>query len=178
MGLPVQKPYTIDDIYALPEGVRAELIDGDMYDMASPSREHQKILMLISKTIANHIDSKGSSCEVYPAPFAVHLFNDDYNYVEPDVSVICDKDKLSDRGCEGAPNVIFEIVSESSRKMDNIIKFNKYKDAGVDEYFIVDPRVKTIKAHNFKDDDYNEYLFTEDVPITMMEGLIINLSEV
>ena len=122
-------PFTIDDIFALPEGQRAELIDGQIYDMATPNRIHQTISFSIARTIADHIDAKNGGCEVYMAPFAVIIQNDIKNYVEPDICIICDKDKLSDRGCEGAPDWIIEIVSPSSRKIDYIIKNTAYSRA-------------------------------------------------
>ena len=115
-------PFTIGDILALPDGQRAELIEGQIYDMATPNRIHQEISFSIARTIADYIDAKNGGCEVYMAPFAVMIQNDIKNYVEPDISVICDKDILSDRGCEGAPDWIIEIVSPSSRKKDYIIK--------------------------------------------------------
>ena len=102
--------YTIEDIYALPEGKRAELIDGQMYMMAAPSRTHQRICLALLRKIADYIDKKGGSCEVDIAPFAVFLNADDKTYVEPDISVICDKEKLNDKGCNGAPYWIIEIV--------------------------------------------------------------------
>lgn len=114
--------YTIDDIYALPDGQRAELIDGQIYNMAPPKRIHQKLISELTQSIGNYIKSQNGSCEVYPAPFAVFLNDDDKNYVEPDLSVICDKSKLDDRGCNGAPDLIIEVVSPSSRKLDYSIK--------------------------------------------------------
>lgn len=93
------KSYTEDDYYRLPENIRAELIHGQFYNMSAPSRIHQRISMFISNKIANYIDLKNGSCEVYTAPFAVKLFKDDKTIVEPDISVICDKDKLTDKGC-------------------------------------------------------------------------------
>ena len=110
--------YTIDDIYALPEGERAELIDGKIYYMAPPSRTHQRISGRLYQTIANYIDSKNGQCEVLAAPFAVFLNNDDINYLEPDISVICDLSKLDDKGCHGAPDWVIEIVSPSSKPID------------------------------------------------------------
>ena len=92
------KEYTIDDIYALPDGQRAELIDGRIYMMAPPTRRHQQILGALYRKIADFIDRKGGSCEVDIAPFAVFLNADDKNYVEPDISIICDTDKLTDTG--------------------------------------------------------------------------------
>ena len=106
MPLVKEKLYTIEDIYGLPDGTRAELINGHIYYMSAPSRNHQKIVSKLNQKIANYIDSHDGSCEVYPAPFAVFLENDHINYVEPDLSVICDKDKLDDKGCHGAPDWI------------------------------------------------------------------------
>lgn len=112
--MPLPKPYnyTIEYIYTLPEGQRAELIDGQIYNMAPPNRIHQKLIYQLGKVIGNYIDSKHDNCEVYHAPFAVFLNKDNKNYVEPDISVICDKSKLDDRGCNGAPDWIIEIIKE------------------------------------------------------------------
>ena len=94
--------YTTEDIYALPDGKRAELIDGQIYYMAPPSRKHQDILSFLHLAIGNYIADNNGECKVYPAPFAVFLSADDSKYLEPDLSVICDKDKLNDRGCSGS----------------------------------------------------------------------------
>ena len=131
--------YTIDYIYALPDGERAELIDGHIYSMATSSRTHQRVLSSIFLKIANYIDSHKGNCEVDIAPFAVFLNNDDINYVEPDILVVCDSSKLDDKGCHGAPDWIIEIVSPGSKRMDYFIKLFKYRTAGVREYWIVDP---------------------------------------
>ena len=139
MALPQERIYTIDDIYALPDGERAELIDGQIYYMAPPSRKHQQIAGQLFRKIADYIDSNNGTCQPYIAPFAVFLNEDDKNYVEPDISVICAPDKLNDKGCVGAPDWIIEIVSPGSRSMDYNIKLFKYRTAGVKEYWIVDP---------------------------------------
>ena len=97
MTLPQKQTYTIEDIYALPNGQRAELIDGKIYDMAPPARIHQKLISELTQFIGNYIKAQKENCEVYPAPFAVFLNADDKNYVEPDISVICDKTKLVHR---------------------------------------------------------------------------------
>jgi len=102
----------------LPEGQRAELIDGQMYMMAPPNTRHQRILMNLSGEIREYIKKKHASCEVFPAPFAVFLNKDDQNYVEPDISVICDKTKLDDLGCNGAPDWVIEITSPSNPQHD------------------------------------------------------------
>ena len=119
MPLPQREDYTIEDIYALPEGTRAELIDGQIYYMAPPTRKHQDIVGALYRKIADYIDSKGGSCKTYVSPFAVFLSENDKNYVEPDISVICDPNKLNDKGCTGAPDWIIEIVSPGSRRMDH-----------------------------------------------------------
>ena len=100
MPLPKQhQDYTTEYIYSLPDGQRAELIDGQVYMMAPPSRKHQRITVELSTVINNFIKSKNGSCEVDIAPFAVFLNQDDKNYVEPDIAVICDQNKLTEKGC-------------------------------------------------------------------------------
>ena len=150
MPLPKSNSYTIEDIFSLPEGDRAELIDGQIYNMTPPSRQHQKLVSELTQSIGSYIKSKNGSCEVYPAPFAVFLNTE--NYVEPDVSVICDKNKLSDRGCEEAPDFIIEIVSPSSRRMDYNRKNALYSDTGVREYWIVDPAKERTTLYLFEED--------------------------
>lgn len=164
MPLPKSNTYTIDDIYALPEGQRAELIDGQIYDMAPPSPMHQKLVYQLSRTIGNYIEKKGGPCEVYPAPFAVFVKEDDTNYVEPDISVICDKNKISNRGREGAPDFVIEIVSPSSRKMDYSTKNALYANSQVREYWIVDPARERTTVYRYEDDvapiiiPFNDYV--------------------
>lgn len=109
---------TEEDYHNLPENVRAELIDGQLYYMSASSRIHQKILGFLYNRISNYINSKSGSCEVYPAPFAVKLFDNRDDTAEPDISVICDPDKLTDRGCSGAPDWIIEIVSPGNAALD------------------------------------------------------------
>ncbi len=172
--------YTEEDYYNLPENVRAELIDGQIYYMAAPSRIHQKILMFLSKTIANYIDSKDGSCEVYPAPFAVKLFeDDDKTVVEPDISVICDPNKLTDRGCTGAPDWIVEIVSPSTSSHDYIRKLNLYAKAGVKEYWIIDPRTEKVFVYHLDQADVNadSYTFQDKIRVNIYDDLWIGFAE-
>lgn len=139
MPLPGEKRYTAEDYWNLPDGQRAELIDGQLYAMAPPNRMHQDISMALSVAFSAYIRSHAGTCKVYAAPFAVDLFANDEDYVEPDISIICDPGKLCDRGCKGAPDLIVEIVSPSSRRMDYSTKNTLYTNAGVREYWIVDP---------------------------------------
>ena len=178
MPLPKNNSYTIEDIFALPEGKRAELIDGQIYDMAPPSPFHQKLVMELSATIRNYIRAKGGSCEVYPAPFAVFLNKDTQNYVEPDISVICDVDKIDHKGCNGAPDFIIEIVSPSSQRMDYLTKLLKYRSAGVREYWIVNPVTKTVQVYSFEgNENSTQYSFDKEIPVTIYSHLKICISD-
>ena len=167
--------YTIDDIYALPDGQRAELIDGKIYYMAPPSRTHQRISGKLYQTIANYIDSTGGECEIYAAPFAVFLNDDDINYLEPDISVICDQSKLDDKGCHGAPDWVIEVVSPSSKPRDYMAKLFKYRNAGVMEYWIIDPDKQMTMVYGFEKDIVEQYNFGEDVPSGIYEGFVIKV---
>lgn len=167
--------YTIDDIYSLPDGKRAELIDGKIYYMAPPSTKHQRRIHLFDREIGNYIQSNNGKCEVFPAPFAVFLNENDGNYVEPDVSVICDKDKINDTGCNGTPDWIIEIVSPTSRKMDYYKKLFKYRTAGVREYWVVDPDKYIVTVYDFEHDNMEEYSFGVDVPVGIYEGFSIKV---
>lgn len=178
MPLLKDQTYTTEDIYNLPDGERAELIDGKIYYMAPPSRTHQKLVIDICTTINNYISTKNGSCEVYPAPFAVFLNENDTNYVEPDISVICDKNKLNDQGCNGAPDWIIEIVSPSSKRMDYFTKLFKYRTAGVREYWIVDPSKKRITVYNFDTETVEDYSFEDAVKTGIYEDLVIDFGQI
>ncbi len=168
---------TEEDYYNLPENVRAELIDGRIYYIAAPSRVHQRILGFLFNHIANYINSKDGSCEVYPAPFAVKLFSEnDRNVVEPDISVICDPNKLTDQGCTGAPDWIVEIVSPSNSSHDYILKLNLYAHAGVREYWIVNPLSMKIFVYHLEETDFNadSYTFQDKVKVNIYDDLQID----
>ena len=176
MGVPKQEEhYTIDDIYHLPEGERAELIDGQIYYMAPPSRTHQRISWKLHQAIANYIDSRAGKCEVYAAPFAVFLDEGDENYVEPDLSVICDISILDEKGCHGAPDWIVEIVSKSSRSMDCFTKLFKYKNSGVREYWIVDPIKEMVMVYQFEKQRMEQYTFGEEVRSGIYEDFVVKI---
>lgn len=179
MSLLKKDIYTVEDIYALPAGQRAELIDGQIYNMAPPSYLHQRLIMELSATIRDYIKSHKGSCEVLPAPFAVFLNQDDRNYVEPDISVICDSDKLNDKGCNGAPDFIIEIVSPGNPSDDYIRKLYYYKNYGVREYWIVDPKRKTISVNYFEGNIVSvQYPFDSIIKVNIYEDLFINFSEI
>lgn len=179
MALAQAKEYTEDDYYNLPENVRAELIDGNLiYNQAAPSRIHQTILMEVSGTIRNYFRSKGGSCRVYPAPFAVKLREDKKTIVEPDISVICDRNKLTDSGCTGAPDWIIEIVSPSNSSHDYILKLNLYANAGVREYWIIDPARKTVLVYYFEQNNFGveSHTFHDKIKVNIYEDLYIDFT--
>ncbi len=178
MALAQQLTYTIDDIYALPDGERAELIDGHLYMMAPPNTRHQNLVSEFTITIGNYIRLKGGNCKVFPAPFAVFLNKDDLNYVEPDISVICDKGKLNEKGCDGAPDWIIEIISPSTSRMDYGIKLFKYRTAGVREYWIVNPSMRTVNVYDFENDaGTTQYSFDDKIPVCIYKDFNICISD-
>ncbi|MCM1540636.1 MAG: Uma2 family endonuclease [Blautia sp.] len=177
MALSLKKEYTIDDIYALPDGQRAELIDGQLYDMAPPMRLHQKLVTELVAVIHQYIHSHKGNCEVYAAPFAVFLNEDNRNYVEPDISVICDTGKLNDKGCSGAPDWILEIVSPSTQQMDYGIKLFKYRTAGIREYWIVNPMKETVTVYDFEQEKATrQYSFDDSIPVCIYKDLSVNIA--
>lgn len=177
-----EKIYTEDDYNDLPENIRAELIDGQLYYMSAPSRIHQEILNFLNTEVNIYIRSRGGSCKVYPAPFAVKLFNDRDDTVEPDISVICTPEKLTDRGCTGAPDWIIEIISPGNPSHDYVRKLNLYLDAGVREYWIVDPRSRTILVYYLKQDNTDnfkvkQYTFQDKIKVNIYEDFWIDFKE-
>ena len=169
---------TIEDIYNLPEGQRAELIDGEMYMMAAPGMLHQRISGYLYKKIADYIDAESGDCEPFMAPFAVFLNADDKIYLEPDISVICDPNKLTAEGCKGAPDWIIEIVSPGSKRMDYYIKLFKYRTAGVREYWIVDSMEKCITVYDFEHEEVEKYTFADRIRVQIYDSLEIDFSEI
>ena len=172
------KMHTYEDILALPEGERAELIDGELFMMASPGRRHEDAVIWLSNQIFNYIKGKNGKCRVNVSSFAVFPKNDDKNYVEPDVTVVCDRDKLDDRGCNGAPDWVIEIISPSSVKMDYVRKKKLYQESGVKEYWIVDPEKEQVSVYRFQEDGRaREYSFRNTVKVGIYEDLELDLGE-
>lgn len=180
MALAQMQLYTETDYYNLPEDVRAELIDGYLiYNQAAPSRIHQTILSELHAVIHNYIKSKNGSCRVYPAPFAVKLQENRRTIVEPDISVICDRNKLTDRGCTGAPDWIIEIISPSNSSHDYITKLNLYADAGVREYWIVNPDKKSIFVYYLEQTNFKVevHTFQDTIKVNIYNDFSIDFSE-
>lgn len=178
MPFPIDKSCTSEDYWNLPEGERAELINGQLYAMAPPSRIHQKLITELTSEIRNYLKAHKGSCEVYPAPFAVDLESNERTWVEPDISVICDKNKLTDRGCKGAPDWIIEIVSPASQKTDYQIKLFKYRTAGVREYWIVNPMKKSVLIYDLEHEEHTaQYGFDDILQVNIYDDFIINIAD-
>lgn len=175
---PMVQMKTTAYIEALPEGKRAELINGRVYDMGAPGTTHQRIVHGLDVIIGNYINSNHGKCEVFPAPFAVYINDDKWSYLEPDLSVICAPEKIDEKGCHGAPDWVLEVVSPSSRQMDYILKLITYRAAGVREYWIIDPDKQVVLLYHFEGDEYGrQYLFTDDIPVGIYPGFTINIAD-
>ena len=169
--------YTVEDIEALPEDRRVELIDGVMYDMAAPSTTHQRIISQLVWWLQDIVKRNKGKCQVFPAPFAVYLSANNRSYLEPDVVVVCDPDRIDEKGCHGAPDFVAEVVSESSERRDYAIKLFKYRTEGVKEYWIIDPRTRYITVYKFDrlEEEAAIYSIEEDIPVGVLGEEIINL---
>ena len=187
MALPAEKErYTFADVLSWDEDVRVELIDGEPYYMSPPSTSHQRVSFRIARLIGNYLE--GKPCEVFPAPFGVRLFSEDSDrpedetvVLEPDITVVCDRDKLDKDGYKGAPALIVEVLSPSTQRRDRFEKYNLYERAGVREYWIVDPDRKLVQAMVLEDGQYHApevYTAAEQAPVTVLEGCVIDLAKV
>ncbi len=166
-----QGEYTLEDYYAMPDERRVELIDGVIYDMSSPTNIHQLIASEIREQLRSYIRKKGGNCIPIMAPADVQLDCDDRTMVQPDVFVVCDKDKIIKRCTYGVPDFIVEILSPSTRKKDVKIKLRKYIAAGVREYWIVDPDQKSVVVYDFEHDELPViYGFDAKVPVAIFDG--------
>ena len=176
--LAMRRDFTVEDIENLPEGVRAELIDGQIFYFATPKVIHQRLLGFLYRKISDYIEENDGECEVLIAPIKVWLVEDNKNYLEPDVIVICDSDKIKEDGCYGASDLVIEVASKSTSKRDYGIKMLKYRTAGVKEYWIVDPIKNTVMVYWFEDETQNElYALSDEIEFHLFPGLKVRLSE-
>ena len=170
---------SLEQYEALPENVRAEVFDGQIYYMASPSQIHQTILTELLVSIRNYLRKKGGDCQVFPAPFDVKLSDRPLNIVQPDLMVVCDKDKLDGKRCNGAPDFIIEIVSPGNPSDDYIRKLYHYQNAGVREYWIVDPRTEKVIVYHLEQPDFQRasYTFQDKIQANIWEDFWIDFQE-
>lgn len=188
MALPAKKArYTFADCLTWEESERIEIIGGEAFMMAPPSRAHQEISGALFAQLYNFLE--GKKCQVYAAPFAVRLFERDGEtpedvdtMVEPDISVVCDGDKLDNHGCKGAPDLVIEILSPSTRRHDRLVKLDLYQRAGVREYWIVDPENKAVQV--FLQDGSGSLKIHEDygredvAKVNVLNGCFVELNRV
>ena len=186
-ALPKEKEdrlYTYKDYkeWELSEGERYELIYGEAFAMSGPNERHQSILVELSSQIHEYL--RGKPCKVYPAPFDVRLFYEedesDDTVVQPDILVVCDEKKRGNEGCRGAPDLVVEILSPSNTAIEMERKFKLYRQAGVREYWVVDPENKGITVYCFQGDTIltNTYGSNGTLQVSIFPDLTILLEQV
>ena len=177
--------YKMDDLFTYADYLcweteeRYEIIDGIAYAMASPTMRHQIISWELTGIIYDCLKDK--PCRAFTAPFDVRLFpeedDSDTTVVQPDLLVVCDKSKLADgKACKGAPDLIIEILSPSSVIMDRKVKAEKYREAGVKEYWIVNSETLDIMVNRLTDGRYVSIVYKDNVESTVLPGLTVNLN--
>lgn len=166
-----QGEYTVEDYFAVPEGEQMELIDGVLYDMVPPKSIHQRIAFLIGMEIESYIRKQGGSCIVFCLPVGTQLDCDDRTMLEPDITVVCDRRKLRNGIIYGAPDLVVEILSKSTERRDKTIKKEKYRAAGVREYWLVDAKKRKVQVYHFEKEDVSRlYSFERRIPVGIFEG--------
>lgn len=166
-----QGTYTLDDYYKIPDERRVELIDGVIYDMAAPTSAHQLIAGVIFAKLFNYVTQKKGKCLPMISPLDVQLDCDNRTMIQPDVIIVCDRDKVINRCVYGAPDFVVEILSPSSRSRDGVIKLHKYMNAGVREYWLIDPDKLKVIVYNFEHGDYPViYGFDSKIPVSVWDN--------
>ena len=177
MAIEKSRRYTADEFFQLvPEtNTPCELYNGEIIDLASTNTLHQRMVSRMLVSISNFITQNKGKCEVFPAPYDVKLNFE--NVVQPDIFVVCDPNKLDDKRCNGAPDLVIEITS-TNHYHDYYRKFHLYKNFGVREYWIIDPEQSLIHIYGFEDGSSDVYTFEQSVPVGIFGGeLKINLKE-
>jgi Uma2 family endonuclease len=183
MALPLAvENYTYADFLEWDDDFHAELLDGEIVMMATPSTAHQWVSGELAFQIRSYLE--GKTCRVFATPFAVRLFpqkdQGDDTVLVPDIAGVCDSEKLDDKGCNGAPDLVIEIISPSSAKYDRIVKFRKYQSAGVREYWIVDPEIKSVHVCILENGRYVMFVYdeTEKIPVSVLKDCEIDLQKI
>ncbi|GIO25234.1 hypothetical protein J11TS1_38150 [Oceanobacillus sp. J11TS1] len=187
MTIPNKKEkHSYADYLTWNDGGRCELIDGEIFNMSpAPSRKHQQVLRELSTAFS--IFLKGKECEVFFAPFDVRLFADNqqdediYHVVQPDLSIVCNPKKLDERGCKGTPDMIIEVLSPASVKLDRWIKYKLYEKAGVKEYWLVDPVNESVEIYLLSTEQYKfQGVFTKGdiISVDTLPNLELNLEQI
>lgn len=165
-----QRRYTSKDYYAIPDGIRVELIDGKIYDLSAPSPIHQRIVGDIAYILETYVRRNKGKCSVFFSPLDVKVDCDENTIVQPDVLVVCEQDKLTPQFVYGAPDLVIEVLSPSTKHNDEGIKLKKYRDAGVKEYWLVDAKKETVVVHKFRENEISKiYSFDSKVPVGIFD---------
>lgn len=165
-----QGNYTLEDYYALPEECRVELIDGVFYDLNAPAPVHQIIAGNIYAGLLHYIEQKKGTCIPIMSPADVQLDKDDKTMLQPDLFIICDRDQILSTHLYGAPDFIVEVLSKSTRKKDMKIKLNKYRNAGVREYWMIDPKARQVLVYVFsREANPVIYGFDAKIPVNIFQ---------
>jgi len=166
--------------WELADGERFEIIYGEAYVMAAPSLRHQAIQIALASQLYNFLE--GKPCKAYPSPVDVRLFYEgdesDDTVVQPDIIVICDEEKRGPEGCRGAPDLVVEILSPSNTAIEMERKLKLYQQAGVPEYWVIDPENNGLTVYNFKDRGIYPYKENDIAPVAVLPGLTISLQRV
>ena len=164
--------YTVEDFEALPETRHVELIEGNFYDMCAPSKAHQTVVFYLAQELGKCVDSHNGDCQMFIAPFGVKLSADNKTIVQPDISISCGKDKISDpQYLIGPPDLCVEVVSPSNRDHDMVFKLHIYKKYGVCEYWLIDPIAETVAVYDLVELDFPKmYSFNDIVPLGISGG--------
>ena len=186
MALPQGKKYTYADLLSWDDGTRYELYNGQPLALSAPGSVHQEVLTALLLQIGGYL--RGKTCKIYPAPFDVRLFEAEEvrpsevdTVVQPDLMVVCDKNKIDRRGVHGAPDLVIEILSPSTKQYDCLIKYKLYQQAGVREYWIVDPDKRLVLVYALVDGQYyvpEVYTARDLVPVGVLEGCSVDLTAV
>jgi Uma2 family endonuclease len=183
--LDINKTYSYADYLKWTFDDRLELIKGKIFKMTpAPGSTHQRQAFSISRWIGNYLE--GKSCEVFIAPFDVRLPRKSKNdkdivtVVQPDICVVCDPEKIDERGCIGAPDIVVEILSPGNNKKELKNKYEVYEEAGVLEYWIIHPQEKTFLKYTLTDQQFQpSKLLTlgDEVTTPILPGFVLNLDE-
>lgn len=180
-NIDTQQRYTYQDYLGWPDDVQYELLNGEAVMMTAPSTLHQRVIRELVTQLTIGLRNKKADCEVFPAPFDVRLAAADAandqtrNVVQPDISVICDKGKIDDKGCKGAPDWIIEVLSPSTASKDLIHKLRLYERFGVREYWVVHPTDRVVMMWQLGDDGRYGAVLIEETQGTQTSGLFPDL---
>ena len=170
-----QGEYTIEDLMNTPEGMLIELIDGHIYDMAPPSTIHQILVSQVFNQIVNGIERLKGGCIPMVSPVGVKIDpHDEKNFLEPDIIVVCDRGKIHKDMVYGAPDLVVEVLSPSTKGKDLFLKLAKYQQAGVREYWIINPDGREVMVYHFESLRMTgSYTFDDAIPVEISGGRLV-----